>query len=307
MANELKFGSPIVLNNLASDPGAGFNGEMYYNTTNNVVRVYQNGAWTNVDSVSLPNHNIIVGNPSGASVAVDTNAAGDVLADSSTALTIKAGVITNTQVSGSAAIAYSKLNLTGSIVNADISASAAIARSKVATGTNFALLANNSSGLISDLGPLTNGQLLIGSTGTAASPSTLTAGTGISITNGAGSITIAATNAGSPGDISETSFSGANNVSSPANVTGFVFSNAVVRSFKALVSVFVNATSPLYETFELQGIQKGSSWEMAISSVGDASGVLFTITNAGQVQYVDNNYTGFTALTVKFRAITTSV
>jgi hypothetical protein len=42
--------------------------------------------------------------------------------------------IVNAQVDAAAAIAYSKLALTGSIVNADISASAAIARSKLATG-----------------------------------------------------------------------------------------------------------------------------------------------------------------------------
>ncbi|HEX8184409.1 MAG TPA: hypothetical protein VF747_06650 [Blastocatellia bacterium] len=40
--------------------------------------------------------------------------------------------LTNTQVSGSAAIAYSKLSLTGSIVNADLSSSAAIASGKLA-------------------------------------------------------------------------------------------------------------------------------------------------------------------------------
>lgn len=43
------------------------------------------------------------------------------------------------------------------------------------------------------LGPLTNGQLLIGSTGADPSPATLSAGTGISITNGAGTITINST------------------------------------------------------------------------------------------------------------------
>lgn len=60
-----------------------------------------------------------------------------------------AGSLTNTEISASAAIAYSKLNLTGSIVNADISASAAIALSKLASlGNNFALQSNGS-GVIS--------------------------------------------------------------------------------------------------------------------------------------------------------------
>ena len=42
------------------------------------------------------------------------------------------------------------------------------------------------------VGPLTDGQLLIGATGSAATPATLTAGTGISITDGAAAITISA-------------------------------------------------------------------------------------------------------------------
>lgn len=50
---------------------------------------------------------------------------------SGTQFSIKAGGVTNTEVSASAAIAYSKLNLSASIVNADINASAAIAYSKL--------------------------------------------------------------------------------------------------------------------------------------------------------------------------------
>lgn len=46
-------------------------------------------------------------------------------------------------------------------------------------------------------GPLSNGQLIIGSTNSLPVVSTLTAGSNISITNGAGSITIAATASGS--------------------------------------------------------------------------------------------------------------
>lgn len=63
-------------------------------------------------------------------------------------------------------------------------------------GTNSGLTAN---GVVIAQGnspfqsiPLTNGQVLIGSTGTNPNPSTLTAGTGVTITNGAGIITISA-------------------------------------------------------------------------------------------------------------------
>lgn len=48
----------------------------------------------------------------------------------------------------------------------------------------------NASGAIDEIGPLTDGELIIGSTGNPPVAATLTAGTNVSITNGAGSITI---------------------------------------------------------------------------------------------------------------------
>jgi len=51
-----------------------------------------------------------------------------------TASKIANGTLTNTQISNSAAIAYSKLNLASAIVNGDISSGAAIAYSKLALG-----------------------------------------------------------------------------------------------------------------------------------------------------------------------------
>lgn len=112
---------------------------------------------------------------------------------------------------------------------------------------------------------------------------------------------------GSPGDISETSFTAANNQSSAANVTGFAFANATVRSFEAQVSVFRDATASAYEEFAIKGIQKGSDWDFSISSIGDDSGVVFTVTTAGQVQYTSTNLAGHVSSTIKFRALTLSV
>lgn len=112
----------------------------------------------------------------------------------------------------------------------------------------------------------------------------------------------------STGDINETSFLLANNQAAAADVTGFAFSNAVVRSFQALVSVAISATSSQFANYRIDAIQKGSSWEMSVEFVGDViSGLEFSITNTGQVQYTSGNYAGFTSGTVKFRAITTSV
>ncbi len=111
----------------------------------------------------------------------------------------------------------------------------------------------------------------------------------------------------SAGDIAETSFALANNQTTPANVTGFAFANATVRSFEALVSVEIDATADLFEVFTLRGIQKGASWDMSVTANGDDSQVVFSITNAGQVQYSSGNIAGFSSGLIKFRAITLTV
>lgn len=112
---------------------------------------------------------------------------------------------------------------------------------------------------------------------------------------------------GSPGDIPQTSFSAADSVASPTNVTGFAFSNASVRAFTALVSVSIDGTSDLFEEFTLQGIQKSASWNMSVDSVGDNSGITFSITSAGQIQYTSGTVPGFVSNTMKFRAWVTNV
>lgn len=56
--------------------------------------------------------------------------------------------------------------------------------------TANALILGDGTNPVNEIGPLTNGQLIIGSTGAAPVAATLTAGAGISIANAAGSITI---------------------------------------------------------------------------------------------------------------------
>lgn len=117
----------------------------------------------------------------------------------------------------------------------------------------------------------------------------------------------AITASGSPGDIAQTSFSAANNQASPADVTGFAFANASVRSFSALVSVAIDATADLFEEFHLQGIQRGADWNMSVDSVGDESGIVFSITASGQIQYTSTNVAGFVSNDIRFRAIVTNL
>lgn len=109
------------------------------------------------------------------------------------------------------------------------------------------------------------------------------------------------------GDIGLTTFSASNNQNSAADVTGFVFSNATVRSFKALVSVAIIATSSLFEEIEIHGIQKVGSWEISVSKLGDESNIIFSITNLGQIQYTSSNISGFVSNKISFRAWVTQV
>lgn len=66
----------------------------------------------------------------------------------------------------------------------------------VANPTAHTLPVAEGSSAMTFLGPLTNGQLLIGSTGADPVAAAITAGAGISITNNAGSITVTATGSG---------------------------------------------------------------------------------------------------------------
>jgi hypothetical protein len=118
---------------------------------------------------------VLMGNASNVPTA--TAITGDISLSNAGVTAIGSGVIVNADVNASAAIAYSKLNLSGSlvdadvnasaaiaysklslgtsIVNADVAAAAAIARTKLASGTNYRVLANNSSGVMSENAALT--------------------------------------------------------------------------------------------------------------------------------------------------------
>lgn len=112
----------------------------------------------------------------------------------------------------------------------------------------------------------------------------------------------------SSGDIDESNYSITADIVANENVGGFAFSSLAVRSFDAHVSVEVDATADAFESFRLMGINKGAAgWDMTVESLGDDSGVSFTITSTGQVQYSKTTSAGWTSGTIRFRAITTSL
>lgn len=244
---------------------------------------------TNTGDVTINDTNSVNLSLTGQSLTADVRRSDTTIDEDASGIKVGSNSLTNTHINSSAGIAYSKLNLSNSIVNADIASGAAIAVNKLAALTANRAVVSDSSGFIS---------------------SATTTDTEIGFVNGVTSSIQTQLNnrlLKASGDINETSFSAANNQSLAADVTGLAFANGTVRSFEALVSVALDATSDLFEQFTLKGIQRGSDWQMSQSSIGDDSGFDFSITNAGQVQYVSGNASGFVSATTKFRAITTSV
>lgn len=95
------------------------------------------------------------------------------------------------------------------------------------------------------------------------------------------------------------SFIGANGVSN-ASVTGLSFTST--RSFYTHISVSItrSAGGNLYEYFTLEGNQNDSGWTLFTSSVGDVSGIGFTIDNTGQVLYTSTSQPNWLSTTLRF-------
>jgi len=211
MSNELKFGNKVVFLNgipftlplAASDPGSAVNGDMYYNTAANQIKVYQNGAWTFLSSgasISTGSAGQLVLYPAGGSsvssdfvqngqninidIAAqptrstgliytlpnpgDSIAAANIVLDAGPTNFTGIKTFSNTVVLSnltaslplqldaskniiSAAIAYSGLNLSGSIVNADIATGASIAESKLNLSFSTSTLNSNIGTVAGDL------------------------------------------------------------------------------------------------------------------------------------------------------------
>jgi hypothetical protein len=115
--NEYKLGlSPIVLGNLAADPGVGFNGEIYYNTASNLFRAYIGGAWTNL--VSATGANTALSNLTTTSINQDLLPSADLTRNIGSASLRWSSVNTVQVNSGASALALMTANgITSSDVN----------------------------------------------------------------------------------------------------------------------------------------------------------------------------------------------
>lgn len=117
------------------------------------------------------------------------------------------------------------------------------------TVTNHNLLIGAASNGITSLA-LTNGQLAIGNTGADPTAATLTAGSGISVTNAAGSITIASVGAG----LTWTVVTGTTQAAVAGN--GYFANNA------GTVTVTLPATAAVGAAFAVAGMNNATGWAL---------------------------------------------
>ena len=103
-------------------------------------------------------------------------------------------------------------------------------------------------------------------------------------------------------------FAAANNVITAANITGLLFPTATIRSFTAVLSINVVKTGGnLYSQMTVEGIQTVSGWFINDYIIGDSTGIVITITSAGQVQYTSPNFTSWTSTTINFTATAVNI
>ena len=106
------------------------------------------------------------------------------------------------------------------------------------------------------------------------------------------------------------SFIAANNVTTPADVTGLIFSSATVRSFSTRMSVSLLRLSGgnLFAQYNIDGVQNDAGWQIDSSYIGDTTGIVFSINSStGQLQYTSTNTVNWNSTTFRYNAIAISL
>ena len=101
----------------------------------------------------------------------------------------------------------------------------------------------------------------------------------------------------SPGNATDFSYTGSQNVISPSDITGLIFSSG---NFEINITVNIIADTNLSQLYKLTGLLSngGSGWNLtAIAISGDNTNIQFYITPAGQIQYTSVDYLDFVSLT----------
>lgn len=106
------------------------------------------------------------------------------------------------------------------------------------------------------------------------------------------------------------SFNAANNVTIPTAIPDLIFSGSSVISFVVNTSVviYINNVASLYETFTLSGSYSSSGWILTNYSVGDITGISFSINSStGQIYYTSTNTPDYTSSIIRYYSTTNNV
>jgi hypothetical protein len=249
------------------------------------------------------NGSISASNLSGSNTGDQTiTLSGDASGSGTGAITVTLATVNSNVGSFGTASSVSTFTVNGKgLITAASNTSIAIATSQITSGQ----LSVTRGGTGIDGSSAGNGNLLIGN-GSGYSLATLSAGTGISVSNGSGTISIANTFVNT-GDIASTTWSSLANNTANQTITGLAFSTSI-KSFETLINIFIDATTDLYTTVKLTGTRNSSDWTggaLQAEFSGDSiTGLNFTISTSGQVKIDIGSITGFTSGTLTFRAIT---
>lgn len=145
--------------------------------------------------------------------------------------------------------------------------------------TNHSLLLGGASTTLTNLGVATNGQIPIGSAAADPVLATITAGTGISVTNGAGSITIATTGSAGLGWTS----TAATTIALAAN-TGYITTagTAITATLPTASSIVGTAIGFLVSGAGTVTIAQGTGQQIRFGNQTTTSGATGTLTSTAQ-------------------------
>lgn len=231
-------------------------------------------------STVLTNGQILIGSTGNAPAAASlTSADGSITFTSGAGtITIEGTAASTTQV-GSVELATSQETISGTDSSKAITAAGLNGKLGSQTSNGLPLGAGDDA-VISWTDAPTDGQILIGGTGNAPALSTITAGNGISVTNGTGSITIGLSGSGTSWtEVTDTSQALSSN-------SGYIANNA------SLVTLTLPPASLVGDVIEITGKGAGG-WKIAQNSaqqifIGDQS---TTAGVSGSLESTDNRDT----------------
>jgi hypothetical protein len=99
-----------------------------------------------------------------------------------------------------------------------------------------------------------------------------------------------------------------NNVSTPTRITNFAFDSSTVRAFIAQITISITTSgTDKFAYYTLKGLQKDGAWVLSSTFIGDITGITFSVTSAGQVQYTSSNVDSYISSKMTFKASTSAI